>query len=164
MTLRHDRFERELLAYLPAVYRVARQLAPAQQAEDLVQETFLRAWKYFDSFRAGENGRGWLFQILRNVYIDSRPRVVEAAASDEDLDRARLAESWQQSDARDVAARLSGALAALSPNHRLAVLLSDVEELTYAEIARIMACPIGTVMSRISRARRALAAAFHGKE
>ena len=135
-----------------------------ETAADLTQETFCQAQRKIDQLREWGRAKSWLYAILRNVYLDSRPRLVEELLNDEDLDRVRAPQSWHEAEARDVAARLSGALASLSPNHRLAVLLSDVEELSYAEIAQVMACPIGTVMSRISRARRALAAAFKGKE
>jgi RNA polymerase sigma-70 factor (ECF subfamily) len=153
------RFEEAVLPYLPDVYRLARQMSDEHRAPDLVQETFLRAWKYFHSFEEGTNGRAWLFRILHNVCADQwrRTRLEVQSPSVEEL------ESEPQYDLEEVftddglSPEVERALSELAAPYRWAVLLADVEELTYQEIARVMDCPVGTVMSRISRGRRTLA-------
>jgi RNA polymerase sigma-70 factor (ECF subfamily) len=141
------------------LYRTSCQFADAQAAEDLVQETLLRAWKYFDSFEAGTNCRAWLLRILRNVWADQwrRPRLELPLPSVEEGGTEPYYE-WEHELVRDeLSEEMQRALGELPPDYRWAVMLADVEELSYREIAEIMACPIGTVMSRINRGRRMLA-------
>jgi RNA polymerase sigma-70 factor (ECF subfamily) len=159
-----DRFEEEALAQADALYRAARRLTRnAAEAEDLVQETYLKAFRSKASFERGTNLRAWLFTILMNTYRNSRrdaardpvdvdSEVVEtaqtlpgAAATPEEL----LLRSTLDAD-------LQRALDALPDIFRAAVWLRDVEEFSYAEIARMLDIPSGTVMSRISRGRRLL--------
>jgi RNA polymerase sigma-70 factor, ECF subfamily len=159
-----DRFEEEALAQADALYRAARRLTRnAAEAEDLVQETYLKAFRSKASFERGTNLRAWLFTILMNTYRNSRrdaardpvdvdSEVVEtaqtlpgAAATPEEL----LLRSTLDAD-------LQRALDALPDVFRAAVWLRDVEEFSYAEIARMLDIPPGTVMSRISRGRRLL--------
>jgi RNA polymerase sigma-70 factor (ECF subfamily) len=144
---------------MAATYRIARQMTDAHTAEDLVQETYLRAWKYFDTFDPGTNCRAWLFRILRNVWIDRcrRPRL-EIPLADPEAAGVEPYYDWEegylQSEFSEDVAR---GLSRLPPEYRWAVLLAEVEEFSYQEIAEIMSCPIGTVMSRINRGRRMLA-------
>lgn len=147
------------MPHLPALYRLARHLAGADKADDLVQDTYLRAWKSFDQFTSGTNCRAWLCQILRNVWItDWRRTRLELPVSDMDTVRAELRYDWEGMRlAGHLSADMQWALEQLPDQYRWAVLLNDVEELTYQEIARVMDCPIGTVMSRINRGRRMLA-------
>jgi RNA polymerase sigma-70 factor (ECF subfamily) len=137
---------------------MARQLVGTEAAEDLVQETFLRAWKYFDTFDSASNCRAWLFRILRNVWIGrwrkSRLELPLAETGDEQIEPYY---DWEDEFLRDqMSAEIERALSELPADYRLAILLADVEDLTYEEIARVTECPIGTVMSRLNRGRKML--------
>jgi RNA polymerase sigma-70 factor, ECF subfamily len=163
-------FEAEALAFLDSLYRTALRLTrvPAD-AEDLVQETYLKAFRSADRFQAGTNLRAWLFTILHNT---ARNRVRDRArdaltAGSETVDRAEDStgvwsgngpgETPESLLLRDtLAPDLQAAVEALPDAFRQAVWLRDVEEFSYAEIAQMLAIPIGTVMSRISRGRRLL--------
>lgn len=152
-------FEQAALPHLTAIYRLARQMSDEAQAQDLVQETYLRAWKYFASFQTGTNCRAWLCRILHNVWADRwrRPRL-ELSLTEQSEPAVEPYYDWEDEFVRDeLSAELEQALAQLPAVYRWAVLLADVEELSYQEIAQIMACPVGTVMSRINRGRRTLA-------
>lgn len=153
------RFESLALPHLTVIYRLARQMAGADRAEDLTQETFLRAWAHFDQFDPNTNCRAWLCRILHNTWISQwRKTRLELPLADVDEVRAEPGYDWEsQRIDGDMSADMEWALAALPEAFRWAVLLADVEELSYQEIAATMECPIGTVMSRISRGRRLLA-------
>lgn len=156
---RRRKFEQLALLHLRALYGVARQMVGQQGAEDLVQETYLRAWKYFDSFDPATNCRAWLFRILRNVWADwwARPRL-EIPLGDRDTEGIEPYYDWEGEFLdQHLSARVEQALGELPEEYRWAVLLADVEELSYQEIAAVMGCPIGTVMSRLNRGRRMLA-------
>jgi RNA polymerase sigma-70 factor, ECF subfamily len=155
----HRRFKKLALPHLAAVYRMACQMAGPDRAEDLAQDTFLRAWTHFDQFDPRTNCRAWLFRILHNAWV-SQWRKTRLELPVADLDEVRV-EPWydwerDQMDV-DLSADMQWALAQLPETYRWAVLLADVEELTYQEISVAVECPIGTVMSRISRGRRMLA-------
>src|SRR5690348_17335305 len=137
---------------------MARQLAGPEGAEDIVQETFLRAWKYFETFESATNCRAWLFRILRNTWISRwRKSRLELPLSDTDTETVEPYYDWEEEFLTDeFSVGVNRALSDLSAEYRMAVLRADVEEFTYEEIARIMDCPIGTVMSRLNRARRML--------
>ena len=164
-----DTFAAEAVGHLDALYAVACKLTRnPSEAEDLVQDTLLKAMRARDQFHAGTNLKAWLFRILTNTFINKyRRRVREHEVADEMVQRGDLgiiSESLAESG-RDVEetvhfARMSDsivrALTALPEEFRLAVLLSDVEEFSYREIADIMDCPVGTVMSRLHRGRRLL--------
>ena len=139
-----------------SLLRVARRLTlNSAAAEDIVQETFLRAWRSFDQFEAGSNARAWLFRILFNVFYAqgrkarSSARVVPFPAPDS---QPRGGTDFSALDA----AMLSAALDDLSEEHRTVILLAVVEGFTCRELAEILSLPIGTVMSRLSRARQSL--------
>ena len=157
---RAGRFERAALPHLADVYRFARQLSDEQRAQDLVQETFLRAWKYFDSYEDGSNCRAWLYRILRNVWNDRgrrQPRL-EIPLPEREESGVEPYYDWEGEFLRDeLSPEIERALAQVPEQYRWALLLADVEELSYREIARVMDCPIGTVMSRVNRGRRTLA-------
>src|SRR5262249_43199256 len=142
-----------------ALYRMARQLVGAAAADDLVQETFLRAWKYFDTFDSATNCRAWLFRILRNVWISRwRKSRLELPLTDSGEEQIEPYYGWEDEFLRDeMSAEIERALSGMPADYRLAILLADVEELTYEEISRVMECPIGTVMSRLNRGRKMLA-------
>ncbi len=135
-----------------------------QEAEDLVQETFAKALKGFSSFQPGTNFRAWIYQILRNTFLTSRTGLKAAATMPLDLEGneeilptvKETPESilLQHSDSKLV----QQALEQLPVAFREVLLLCEVEEMSYQEISATLAIPLGTVMSRLSRARRALRA------
>jgi len=135
------------MPHTASLLRVARRLlAGSGDAEDLVQETMLLAWRGFHQFRAGSNERAWLFQILINAIRARARKPQPLAAIAEPIERPGFA----------VALEISQALDVLSSEHREILLLGVVEEFTCQEISGILAIPMGTVMSRLSRARQAL--------
>ena len=160
-------FEDEALASLDSLYRMALRLTrvPAD-AEDLVQETYLKAFRAADQFKPGTNLKAWLFTILHNTARNrARDRAREAVFVDSELveQAGELApiggrpETPETLLLRDtLAPELQAAIEALPEAFRQAVWLRDVEEFSYAEIAEMIGIPIGTVMSRISRGRRML--------
>src|SRR5580765_5705472 len=155
-------FEAEALASLDSLYRTALRLtrAPAD-AEDLVQETYLKAFRAADSFTPGTNLRAWLFTILHNTARNrARDRARDTVAVERAVEvpaRGGPAETPETLLLRDtLAPELQAAVDALPDAFRQAVWLRDVEEFSYAEIANMLSIPVGTVMSRISRGRRML--------
>jgi RNA polymerase sigma-70 factor (ECF subfamily) len=161
------RFEEEALIHAEQLYRIAVRLTGGRQvAEDLVQETYLRAFRAWRSYRPGTNLAAWLATIMRNANLDelrrqSRRPVQEPLDDDGDYYLYnRLAQASPQPQ-DEVLARLSGtaivsALGDLPPNFREVVVLVDVGDFTYADAAGILGIPIGTVMSRLYRGRRLL--------
>jgi RNA polymerase sigma-70 factor (ECF subfamily) len=146
----------EATPHLRALYGTAFRLTRNPfDAEDLVQETLLRAFRAFDRYRPGTNIRSWLFTILRRVQVDAfrkarrRPRTEELMEDSASLPPPQDALASGGED-------LARALESLAEPFRLAVILRDLEDLSYQDIARIMECPIGTVMSRIHRGRALL--------
>lgn len=162
---RSKRFEKEAVPHLGALYRMARLLVGPTGADDLVQETYLRAWKYFHTFDRETNCRAWLFRILRNAWISRwRKTRLELPLTDSEAEAVEPYYDWEEEFLRcEFSANIKGALSELPTEHRMAVLLADVEEFTYEEIARIMECPIGTVMSRLNRGRRILVRVIRAK-
>ena len=165
-----DRFERDVLPLLSSLYGAALRLTrnPAD-AEDLVQETYLRAFRGFGGFQEGTNLKAWLYRILTNSFINTyrkkqrEPQLVEGP---DDIDEWYLfdklgARSVEPSAEVEVLDKIpdesvKAALESLPENFRLPVLLADVEGFSYKEIAEIMDTPVGTVMSRLHRGRKAL--------
>jgi RNA polymerase sigma-70 factor (ECF subfamily) len=159
-------FEDLALPLLPSLYNVAMWLArnPAD-AEDLVQETFLKALRGFGGFEAGTNFKAWIFRILRNTYLTSRSGLaaMRTVALEEELEEHMIPESaieWQTPEMNLMRlsdkASLQAAMEALPAPLLEVILLCDVEELKYREIASVLEIPMGTVMSRIARARASL--------
>jgi len=165
------RFQEDALPMLDSLYGAALRMTrnPAD-AEDLVQETMLRAYRAFDRFEAGTNLKAWLFRILTNAYINTyrkRQREPQKVSSDEveefDLyqelkNHETQFDSTPESIVLDslVDSDIIDAIDDLPEQFRLAVVLSDIEGFTYAEMAEIMDVPMGTVMSRLHRGRKAL--------
>ena len=163
------RFEEEALELSDQVYQVARRLAGSrEEAEDLVQETYARAFRAWRQFEPGTNLRAWLFRILTNLNIDRGRRIqrspdmqpleendyflynrLEEATGDQNLDERRVVDRLSQNDAVT-------ALAGLPHDFRDVVLLVDLADFTYSDAAQILDIPIGTVMSRLHRGRRIL--------
>ena len=169
-------FEAEALPQLDAVYRFALRLTggAAADAEDLVQETFLRAFRAWDQYTPGTSAKSWLFTICRNIFLRQRERerrhdeIVEQVAA-RDGDGAPSASSElplfmpaAQNDPEGelfhnmIDASILEAIERLPPDFRDAVVLSDLEGLSYAEIASVLGIPTGTVKSRLFRGRRLL--------
>jgi RNA polymerase sigma-70 factor (ECF subfamily) len=156
---RARQFEEVAIPFLADVYRLALKMSDENRASDLTQETFLRAWKYFDSFDRGTNCRAWLLRILHNVWVDQwrQPRLEIPLLENEEM-RIEPYYDWEDEFIKgELSPALEIALRQLPEVYRWAVLLADVQELSYQEISRVMSCPIGTVMSRINRGRRTLA-------
>ncbi|HTT76299.1 MAG TPA: sigma-70 family RNA polymerase sigma factor [Candidatus Binataceae bacterium] len=158
MNERQNEFESVAMPQSRSLLRVARRLTfdPAI-AEDLVQETFLRAWRGFDQFQPGTNARAWLFRILFNVFY-ARGRKIRSGPVLVPLQMpGRVAEQHSSTSFSLLdSAMLSAALDDLSEDHRTVILLAVVEGFTCRELADILSIPIGTVMSRLGRARRTL--------
>ena len=165
------RFQEDALPLLDSLYAGAlRMTRNPQDAEDLVQETMMRAYRAFDRFEAGTNLKAWLFRIMTNAYINTyrkkqrEPIKVSQDDAEEfdlyqelknhDISYTRSAENVVLDQLVD--SDIIQALDDLPDQFRLAVLLSDVQDFSYAEMAEIMDVPIGTVMSRLHRGRKAL--------
>jgi RNA polymerase sigma-70 factor (ECF subfamily) len=166
---RRSRFEALAVPLMPSLYAFALRLTRgSEDAGDLVQETFLRAYRTFDNFRPGTNERAWLFKILHSVHVNEakrrhrRPLTLSIEGADDEgpmeiADWSGVKEiltnpaiDWDGSD-------VERELSALPDPFREAVVLVDLGELTYEEAADVAGCPVGTIRSRLARARRQLA-------
>ncbi len=166
--LEQNEFAELALPYLDSMYGAALRLtrSPAD-ADDLVQDAFLKAYRFYDRFEPGTNLRAWLLRILTNTFINKyRRNTRERKVLDGDdaepvgdgvMSRAAMRALTEPEDAAMrslVSQEIQKALDELSEEHRLMIVLADIEELSYKEIADIVGCPIGTVMSRLHRARK----------
>lgn len=152
-------FEELALPLFDQLYNFARWLTQdASEAEDLVQETYVKALRGFSSFQPGTNFRAWMYRILRNAFLNTRAGLKATVPLDEDDPKTTQDESTPESllvaqAARDTVQR---ALEELPLHHREILLLCEVEEMSYQEISETLSIPAGTVMSRLFRARKAL--------
>jgi RNA polymerase sigma-70 factor (ECF subfamily) len=165
-------FEEEALPHLDAVYRFALRLAGTpDQAEDLVQETFLRAYAAWDQYTPGTKAKSWLFTICRNVFLRGRDRarrhdrIVEETAGGDRAGPSPISPVWASVDGIDPEGDFFGAIVdeeivraieELPDDFGMVIVLSDLEGLAYAEIAELLEVPVGTVKSRLFRGRRRL--------
>ena len=166
-------FEREALPHIDALYNFAlRMTGCSDDADDLVQETYLKAFRFFDKFENGTNCKAWLFRILKNSYInDYRKQNKEPDKVDYDdvqnfYENIKASEIKSQHFEEDAFNQLmeddiSLALSMLPEDFRTVIILSDIEGFTYEEIADFVDCPIGTVRSRLHRARKMLYAKLY---
>lgn len=162
-------FEETALVHMNVIYNTALRLTRNKnEAEDLFQETFLRAYRFFHQFQPGTDCRAWLFAILHSLFIN---QVRRSSRSVVDFDEERVyreggvTRSLPGDPEVGLIRRLAGediqrAIEALSPKLRVAVVLADIQGCSYREIAEICRCPLGTVMSRLYRGRHALRAAL----
>ncbi|MFO0646742.1 MAG: sigma-70 family RNA polymerase sigma factor [Polyangiales bacterium] len=168
---RRRRFEAEVLPHLDAMYRTAMRLTRnPSDADDLVQDSVIKAYRFFDSYETGTNVRAWLLKILTNLFFSKHRRtslegsVAAMGATDPVSDGWMSAASVNPSREPErmvekplIEAAVARALEDIPEDFRTVMVLVDVEGMTYREVADAMGCPIGTVMSRLHRARKAVA-------
>lgn len=165
-------YERDLLPFADSLYSTALRLAlNPQDAEDLVQETYMKAFKYFDKFKPGTNIKAWLFKILKNTFINfyrkrkKIPHQVELMELEDKLEDFALSEvhdikileaEVEEDNLSEVDDNVRKALEGLPEEYRKVIIMADIEGRSYKEIAKILKLPIGTVMSRLYRGRKSL--------
>jgi RNA polymerase sigma-70 factor, ECF subfamily len=173
-------FEAAAMPFVDALYNTAyRMTRNAEDAEDLVQETYLKAYRYYDKFQEGTNFKAWLFKIMKNTFINNYRKKQQAPPQS---DFADIEESFESQVSDEMARQIKSpeqeflenvldedvqrALDSLPADYRMVVLLADLEGFSYKEIAEILEVPVGTVMSRLYRGRRLLEAAMldYGRE
>jgi len=169
---RKDEFEQVALPFIDSLYNLALNLTRnPRDAEDLVQETFLRAYRFFDSYRPGTHIKAWLFRILRNTFIN---RYRSSKIRPEEVDFGKVEESYERMVDDEFLRKhqpmspeqavmhgvldeeVNLALEAIPEEYRIVVVMALVEEMSYKEIAGVLSIPLGTVMSRLHRGRRLL--------
>jgi len=163
-------FDSQVMPYLDSLYNTAyRMTRSAEDAEDLVQETYFKAYKYYDKFEEGTNLKAWLFKILKNTFINNyrkkklEPRSVDFAEIEDSFERIVRRDN-SEAPADPEAEFFTGvldddvrkALESLPYDYRMVVILADLEDFSYKQIADILDCPVGTVMSRLYRGRKLL--------
>jgi RNA polymerase sigma-70 factor (ECF subfamily) len=156
-------FEELAMPLFDSLYNFARWLVhDSNDADDLVQETYLKALRSFASFQSDTNFRAWIFQILKNSFLSSRSKLERrvTVAMDPDEDGRELAVDSETPETilmnRSDSKRMQCAIEDLPVHYRETLLLCEVEEMSYQEIAEVLSIPIGTVMSRLARARKAV--------
>jgi len=149
-------FEAEAMQHINDIYRTATRLTMSQtDADDLVQETFMQAWKSFENYEIGTNCRAWLYKILFNKFDHYRRKKYTQAKYIQDADELVFTNSAYTPPVPEhlTDTQVIAALDKLPDHYRSVVLLADVHEFDYKDVAQILDIPIGTVMSRLSRAR-----------
>lgn len=156
-----DRFEQQVVPLMDDAYTLARHIVRDEhEAQDIVQEAYLRAWRYFAGFRGGDE-RAWLLTIVRNCCYSWRrgKRGTEDIPYDDEMHSMESSKGYA-ADARAIGeserGNLASALETLPPEFREVLVLREIEDFSYREIARVTGVPIGTVMSRLARARERL--------
>jgi RNA polymerase sigma-70 factor (ECF subfamily) len=163
-TLRAEEFQETAVKHLDSIYRFALYMVGNESdAQDLVQDTYLRAFRFFDKFEKGTNCKAWLLKILRNTFINSLrrnkrfPLLVHLTEMEEQgIDLLVEPESEKEVNGELFDDDVTAAVESLPDSYRTVIILADVEGLSYKEIADLIECPIGTVMSRLCRGRRIL--------
>lgn len=163
------RFETEALVHMDSIYNSALYMTKNERdAEDLTQETFLKAFRHFEQYQAGTNCRAWLFRIMVNTFLNKNRRSVRELSFLDEVDTSEshvgavkegsfhLLDPEQGYLHQMFSDTVKDAIESLPPDFRTAVVLADLQDFSYKEIAEIMECPVGTVMSRIFRGRRML--------
>ena len=165
---KHGEFEREAIPHMHLLYNYAlRMTANPDDAGDLVQETYLKAYRFWDKYEKGTNIRAWLFRIMKNSYINRyRKETKEPDTVDyEDIQNFYNSIRYESSDPNDLQEKIFGglleddvvrAIESLPEDFRTVVILCDIEGLSYEEISEFVDCPIGTVRSRLHRGRKML--------
>ncbi len=164
----HQEFEREAIPHMDILYNYAlRMTSDPDDAHDLVQETYLKAYRFWDKYEKGTNIRAWLFRIMKNSYINRyRKETKEPDTVDyNDIQNFYNTIRYESSDPNDLQEKIFGglleddvvrAIESLPEDFRTVVILCDIEGLSYEEIAEFVDCPIGTVRSRLHRGRKML--------
>jgi RNA polymerase sigma-70 factor (ECF subfamily) len=168
-------FESEALSHLDSIYNSALYLTRNERdAEDLAQDTFLKAFRHFEQFQPGTNCRAWLFRIMVNTFLNRTRKSVRELSFIEEIETTEPSAATVRDGASHMLDPESGylqqmfsetvreAIESLPADFRTAVVLADLQDFSYKEIAEIMNCPVGTVMSRIFRGRRLLQSRLRG--
>lgn len=162
------KFQRDMTPHMEALLNYANYLTGERQsAEDLLQETYLKAYRFFDKFEEGTNAKAWLYRIMRNTYINEYrriKRIPDVVQYDEQISPYQMNasvlgsvdEMRQRMDHDTFGDEIAGAIGALPEKFKSVVILRDVESLPYEEIAEALEIPVGTVRSRLHRARAML--------
>ena len=165
---RHKLFVQEFMGYLDSLYNFAYRLTlDEDDANDLVQDTYLKAYRFFDSYEPGTNAKAWLFRILKNSFINEfrkkskQPTKVdysdlEHTYNSEDADSNKTVDLRTETERDKIGDEVTIALNSLDVDFRTAIILCDLEGFTYEEMSKILDIPIGTVRSRLHRARNLL--------
>jgi RNA polymerase sigma-70 factor, ECF subfamily len=171
--LKHADFDREMIPHMDVLYSYALYLTgEPEAAKDLLQETFLKAFRFFDKFESGTNAKAWLYRIMRNTYINDYRRVrriPELVQYDEQISPYQIDRTEtggtdglrQKIDREMFDDDVAGAISALPEKFKSVVILRDIEDLPYEEIAEVLEIPVGTVRSRLHRARAILFEKLH---
>lgn len=166
-------FEREAIPHMDALYNFAlRMTGDSDDANDLVQETFLKAFRFFDKFEKGTNCKAWLFRIMKNTYINTyrkqskEPDKVDYEEVENYYENIKSASTDSAHLEKEIYNNLldddlSGAISSLPEDFRTVIILCDIEGFSYEEIADFIDCPVGTVRSRLHRARKMLFTKLH---
>jgi RNA polymerase sigma-70 factor, ECF subfamily len=164
---RQERFEKEMMPYADALFNYAIYLSGDRElSKDLLQDTYVKAYRFFDKFEQGTNAKAWLYRIMKNTFINEYRRVhrqPELVEFDEHVSPYQMSHTADgMNDLRDKMEsrmfddELAGAIAGLPEKFRSVIVLRDIEDMPYEEIAEVLAIPIGTVRSRLHRARSIL--------